>query len=83
LYQNFPNPFNPITSIRFAIPKSAFVRLSVFDILGREVVVLVNENLKPATYEVKWNAGNYSSGIYFYRLTTDVFQQVKKMSVIK
>jgi photosystem II stability/assembly factor-like uncharacterized protein len=83
LYQNYPNPFNPSTNIRFAVSRAAYVKLSVYDMLGRELEILVSENLKPATYEVKWNAGKYSSGIYFYRLTTDDFQQVKKMSVIK
>jgi photosystem II stability/assembly factor-like uncharacterized protein len=83
LYQNYPNPFNPTTSIRFALPKAAYVKLSVFDMLGREVEVLVSESLKPATYEAKWNADNYSSGVYFYRLSTSDFQQVKKMSVLK
>jgi photosystem II stability/assembly factor-like uncharacterized protein len=83
LYQNFPNPFNPTTSIRFAIPQVAYVRLTVFDMLGKEVEVLVNENLSPATYELKWDAGKHSSGVYFYRLSTQDFQQVKKMSVIK
>lgn len=83
LNQNYPNPFNPTTSIRFAVPKEAFVRLSVFDMLGREVETLVNEELSPATYEVKWNAERYSSGIYFYRLAAGEFSQVKKMSVIK
>ncbi len=83
LYQNYPNPFNPSTKIRFAVPKAAFVILSVFDMLGREVETLVNEELSPATYEVKWNVEKYSSGIYFYRIAAGEFSQVKKMSVIK
>lgn len=81
LYQNYPNPFNPVTTIRFAIPTSPqtpllskergrgeVVTLKVYDMLGREVAVLVNEEKQPGTYEVKWDATGFSSGIYFYRL---------------
>jgi photosystem II stability/assembly factor-like uncharacterized protein len=83
LYQNYPNPFNPTTNIKFSIPKAAFVTLAVYDMLGREIQTLVNENLSPATYEVKWDAAKFSSGIYFYKLLTSDFSLVKKMSVIK
>jgi photosystem II stability/assembly factor-like uncharacterized protein len=83
LYQNYPNPFNPTTNIKFSIPKAAFVTLAVYDMLGREIQTLVNENLSPATYEVKWDAAGFSSGIYFYKLLTPDFSLVKKMSVIK
>lgn len=83
LYQNFPNPFNPSTSIRFAIPNESFVKLSVYDMLGREIETLVGENLSPAIYEVKWNADRFSSGIYFYRIQAGDYTDVKKMSVIK
>jgi photosystem II stability/assembly factor-like uncharacterized protein len=83
LYQNYPNPFNPTTNIKFSIPKAAFVTLAVYDMLGREIQTLVSENLSPATYEVKWDAAQFSSGIYFYKLLTSDFALVKKMSVIK
>jgi photosystem II stability/assembly factor-like uncharacterized protein len=83
LYQNYPNPFNPTTNIKFSIPKAAFVTLAVYDMLGREIQTLVNENLSPATYEVKWDAAGFSSGIYFYKLLTPDFSLVKKMSVLK
>jgi hypothetical protein len=83
LYQNYPNPFNPTTNIRFALPKAAFVKLAVYDMLGREVQTLVNENLSPATYEIKWDASQHSSGIYFYRIQTGDYTDVKKMSLIK
>ena len=83
LYQNYPNPFNPSTSIKFDIAKSTFARLSVYDVLGREVSVLVNEELKPGTYEVKWNAGAISSGIYFYKLSTSDFTVSKRMILSK
>ncbi|MCI0449359.1 MAG: YCF48-related protein [Chlorobi bacterium] len=83
LYQNFPNPFNPTTSIRFAIPKESFVKLAVYDMLGKKIQTLVSESLIPATYEVKWNAEGFSSGIYFYKIQAGDYTDVKKMSVIK
>jgi len=83
LFQNYPNPFNPTTSIRFGIAKESFVKLAVYDMLGREVETLVNENLSPATYEVRWNADRFASGIYFYKILAGNYTDVKKMSVIK
>ncbi len=83
LYQNYPNPFNPVTKIRFDIPKSDFISLKIFDVLGREVWQLVNEQLEPGTYEVDWNAENYPSGIYYYIIKTTAFSQTKKMVLIK
>jgi hypothetical protein len=68
LHQNYPNPFNPVTKINFDVPITAHVKLRVYDILGREVEVLVNENMKPGNYDVAWNAVNYASGVYFYEL---------------
>src|SRR4030095_14880450 len=66
LGQNYPNPFNPVTNLTFQIPNGGFVKLIIFDVLGREVETLVNENLKPGMYKVDWDASGYSSGIYFY-----------------
>lgn len=83
LMQNYPNPFNPVTTIRFDIAKSTFVKISVFDITGREVEVLASENVKPGEYEVKWNAAKYSSGVYFYSIVTDNFVDTKKMILTK
>ncbi len=83
LEQNYPNPFNPTTNIKFALPKAAFVRLAVYDMLGREVESLVSQQLTPGTYVVDWNASKFSSGIYLYKLTTNDFNMVKKMSLIK
>jgi photosystem II stability/assembly factor-like uncharacterized protein len=83
LSQNYPNPFNPTTNIKFAVPRASFVKLAVYDMLGREVESLVNEQLSPGTYEVNWNAVKFSSGIYLYKLTTNDFNMVKKMSLIK
>ncbi len=83
LLQNYPNPFNPTTNIHFAIPRSSFVKLIVYDMLGREVETLVNENLSAGTYNADWNAANYSSGVYFYKLETENFTETKKMLLIK
>jgi hypothetical protein len=89
LYQNYPNPFNPNTIIRFQIKdsrqggSSTNVKLTVLDILGKEVATLVNEDLKAGTYEVNWNAEKYSSGIYFYKLISGNFSEVKRMVLIK
>lgn len=68
LSQNYPNPFNPATNIKFQIPQSGFVKLTVFDVLGKEVQTLVNEHLKPGTYEVDFNGENLPSGVYYYKL---------------
>ena len=88
LSQNYPNPFNPKTKIQFSIPPSKGVRgmgvkLIIYDVLGREVVTLVNEQLKPGSYEVEWDGSNYPSGIYFYKLIADSFLQTKRMVLIK
>ncbi len=83
LSQNYPNPFNPTTVIRFQVSSYRFVKLNVYDILGREVATLVNEKLQPGTYEVVWDAGNFASGVYYYTLTTEYFNQTKRMVLIK
>ncbi|MBK9333016.1 MAG: T9SS type A sorting domain-containing protein [Ignavibacteria bacterium] len=83
LYQNFPNPFNPATSIKFDIAKSGNVKLTVFDILGREVFTLVNENLNPGTYQVNLDGSNISSGVYFYKFSTEGFTEMKRMIMMK
>jgi hypothetical protein len=83
LQQNYPNPFNPTTNIKFNIPKRDNVTLKVFNILGKEVATLVKENLKAGTYEVKFDGGNLSSGIYFYKLETQSYKETKKMVLIK
>jgi hypothetical protein len=83
LTQNYPNPFNPSTKINFALPKDAFAKIIIYDVLGREVTKLVNENLKRGTYEADWDAANFSSGIYFYRLESDGYAETKKMILMK
>ncbi len=83
LEQNYPNPFNPITNIKFQMPKEAFVKLTVFDVLGREVATLVNEQLKPGSYEVDFDGSYYPSGVYFYTLKTAGYVETKKMILNK
>ncbi|MBL7129660.1 MAG: T9SS type A sorting domain-containing protein [Ignavibacteria bacterium] len=83
LEQNFPNPFNPITNIRFDIPKSNHVKIIIYNALGKELTTLVNEKLGAGSYEVDWNGSDYPSGVYFYKLTTNEFSDVKKMIMIK
>jgi hypothetical protein len=83
LYQNYPNPFNPETQIKFEVPKSSNIKIAVYDMLGREVDVLVNSKMEPGVYNASWNALPYSSGVYFYRLIADDFVSVKKMVVVK
>ncbi|MBK9332989.1 MAG: T9SS type A sorting domain-containing protein [Ignavibacteria bacterium] len=83
LYQNFPNPFNPATSIKFDIAKKGNVKLVVFDILGRELSTLIKESLNPGTYQVSFDGNNLSSGVYFYKLSTDSFTEIKRMIMAK
>jgi hypothetical protein len=83
LSQNYPNPFNPNTKFKFQISKLSDTKISVFDVLGREVEILVDKQLQPGTYEVDWNASNYPSGVYFYKLTSVDYSETKKMVLIK
>lgn len=83
LSQNYPNPFNPETKIKFSVLNSELVRLSVFDMLGREVKTLVNEKLAPGQYEYTFNGSGLNSGTYFYKLTSGSFTETKKMLLIK
>ncbi len=83
LSQNFPNPFNPSTKIRFELPNAGNVKITMFDALGKEVKLLVNENLQAGVYETDFEASLYPSGVYFYRLQSGSFNQSKKMILIK
>ncbi len=83
LYQNYPNPFNPNTTIKYSIPAAGLVTLKVYDVLGTELVTLINENKNPGTYQANFNASFLSSGIYFYKLTAGAFCQTKKLILIK
>jgi phosphatidylserine/phosphatidylglycerophosphate/cardiolipin synthase-like enzyme len=83
LSQNYPNPFNPITNISYQVPSAGHINLKVYDILGREAAILVDE-IKPAgTYSVRWEASHFSSGMYFYRLQAGHFVDTKKLLLIK
>jgi hypothetical protein len=83
LFQNYPNPFNPLTKIKFQVPKTGFVKLSVFDVMGREIQVLVNQQLSVGTYEADFDASNLPSGVYYYKLETEEFNETKKMVLVK
>jgi hypothetical protein len=83
LAQNYPNPFNPSTTIQFALPKESFTRLEIYNALGEKVLTLVSENLKAGTYEYEWNAEGLPSGIYFYRLNTENYSEIKKMILLR
>ena len=83
LSQNYPNPFNPSTSIRFDLPKSSHAKLIVYDIMGKEVATLVNKKLSAGSYEVSWDGTVYTSGVYFYKLISDEYVDVKKMLLVK
>ena len=83
LSQNYPNPFNPTTNIKFSIPTQGFVTLKVFNSLGKEVATLVNGNTSVGTYEVNFDAGSLTSGVYFYKIQTGDFFSVKRMVLVK
>ena len=84
LFQNFPNPFNPSTKIKFDVANQpAETKLVIYDVLGKEITALVNRQLNPGSYEVNWNAADYPSGVYFYKLTAGDFSEVKKMILLK
>lgn len=90
LSQNYPNPFNPTTQIKYFISKTSLVTITVFDILSKEVVTLVNEEKSPGNYEVEFNGNDLpagrqglTSGIYFYRLQAGDFVETKKMTLLK
>jgi hypothetical protein len=83
LQQNFPNPFNPNTTILFSLPSKSYVLLRVYDVLGREVATIISEDISAGNYSRRWNAANISSGIYFYRLQADSFTETKKMILLK
>ena len=81
--QNYPNPFNPVTKINFDIPSKSFVTLKVYDVSGKEVVTLVNQDLNPGRYIADFNGVNLSSGVYFYKLEAADFTEVKRMMLVK
>jgi Secretion system C-terminal sorting domain len=83
LYQNYPNPFNASTTIRFSTPIDAIIKINIYDILGRKVKTLLNEQRNAGAYEVNFNAARFSSGVYFYRIEAWGFIQTKKMILLK
>jgi len=91
LEQNYPNPFNPATKIKFSLPSHSesegqsvsLVTIKVYDLLGREITTLINNELSPGNYEVDFNGSNLASGVYFYRLESGSFSSTKKMMIIR
>ena len=83
LFQNYPNPFNPATKIKYQITKNNFVSLKVFDIIGKEIATLVNEKQSPGIYEVKFDAGDLPSGVYFCKISAGDFTGIKNMLLVK
>jgi hypothetical protein len=83
LDQNYPNPFNPGTAISYQLSEVRFVTMKVYDILGREVAVLVNERQAPGNHTVRFDASNLASGVYLYRLAVGDFVQTRKMILIR
>jgi hypothetical protein len=83
LNQNYPNPSNPKTTINYSIPNFSFVTIKVYDITGREVVTLVNEEKSAGSYEIEFNGTGLPSGIYFYQFITNSFSEIKKMVLLK
>lgn len=90
LSQNYPNPFNPTTNIKFGVPQNSIVKIMIYDIIGREIATLVNENFAPGYYTVSFNAGKFASGVYIYRMTSQplsggqkFFTSTKKLLLVK
>jgi hypothetical protein len=83
LAQNYPNPFNPVTQINYSVPKTSLVKMIIYDVIGREVITLVNDVKMPGNYSVPFDASNIASGVYFYKMVSGDFTDVKKMVLIK
>ena len=83
LSQNYPNPFNPTTKIKFSIPISGNVKIIIFDPLGKEIQILLNEYKSIGSYEIDFNSSLLSSGIYFYQLISGKYSKTKKMIILK
>jgi hypothetical protein len=83
LQQNYPNPFNPVTTINYSIPKSEYVRLVVYDILGRKVAILIDREQNAGKYNIPFDANSLASGVYFYRIEAGTFNEIKKMMLLK
>ena len=83
LEQNYPNPFNPRTNIQFSIPKTGYVTLKIYNILGQEMATLVSEKLISGNYTYTWDASDFVCGVYCCQLTTDTYRKVRKMILLK
>jgi hypothetical protein len=83
LEQNYPNPFNPSTTIQFSIPEQAFVKLEIFNALGEKITTLVSKELNAGNHKYEWNPETQPGGVYFYKLSTNSFQQTKKLVLLK
>ena len=83
LAQNYPNPFNPLTSIEFTLPRSEYVELKVYNILGADVATLISDKMTQGKYTYQFDGSGLASGVYFYRIETGDFHDVKKMTIIK
>jgi len=83
LYQNYPNPFNPLTTIRYDIPKQTHVTIKIYDVTGREVVELLNDEKTAGSYTVNWDARNYASGMYYYKISAGNFVSIRKLVLMK
>ncbi|HET9130973.1 MAG TPA: T9SS type A sorting domain-containing protein, partial [Terriglobia bacterium] len=83
LEQNFPNPFNPTTTISFQLPAASKVSLKIYDLLGREIQTLVNGEMNPGTHQVSFEASTLASGIYFYRLNAGMYTATRKLVLLK
>jgi len=83
LVQNYPNPFNPVTKIQYALPENSLVKITVYDALGKEVETLVDKIHTAGYYEAEWNAADYPSGVYYYKISAGDYSETKKMVLIK
>jgi subtilisin family serine protease len=83
LFQNYPNPFNPVTNLRFIVPEEGNVKIALYDVLGNEVKILLNENIRPGSYNISVDGSGLSSGTYFVKMQTKIGQQIVKMSLLK
>ncbi len=83
LYTNYPNPFNPSTTIKYDIPRNAYVKISIYDVLGQLVTDLVKQDMTQGRYEILWNAQNFASGSYYYKMEAGDYTEIKKMILVK
>jgi hypothetical protein len=83
LYQNYPNPFNQITMINYQLPIKSDVDLSIYNLLGQKVATLVDKRQSTGNYSMEWNASDFASGVYYYRLRAENFNQIRKMVLLK